>query len=89
MVQTKHTKIRVKTAIWMTNEAHVGDCLGQGTAGAGLVSAANIDLGVQKSFNTCNNVMYDGHVRFQPLCYEDDVGTQCANVPMGRKHAKN
>ena len=52
-----NTKIAVKTAFGVTGEAEVGDCLGQGTAGAGLVSAANLDLGLQKHFNTTNNVM--------------------------------
>jgi hypothetical protein len=33
----KNTKIRVKTAFGMTEEANVGVCLGQGTGGAGLV----------------------------------------------------
>ena len=47
----KDTQIQVKTAPGMTEEQHVGDCLGQGTAGAGLVSAANLDQGLQKYFN--------------------------------------
>ena len=40
----KGTKIKVKTAFGVTEQAAVGDCLGQGTAGAGLVIAANLDL---------------------------------------------
>ena len=47
----KDTQIQVKTAHGMTEEQHVGDCLGQGTAGAGLISAANLDQGLQKYFN--------------------------------------
>ena len=53
-------KISVKTAFGVTNEANVGDCPGQGTSGAGLVSAANLDLGLQKHFNTSQNVMNYG-----------------------------
>ena len=64
------TKIAIKTAFGMTKEAEVGDCLGQGTAGAGLVSAANLDLGLQQSFNTCEEVMHFGNVRLQPLSYQ-------------------
>jgi hypothetical protein len=66
----------------------VGDCLGQGTGGAGLVSAANLDLGLQKFFNTTNNVMNYGQVRVQPLSYQDDVGTICTGVAMVRDQAK-
>ena len=35
----------------MTEEEDLGDCLGQGTAGTGLISAANLDIGLQKYFN--------------------------------------
>ena len=47
----KDTHITVKTAHGMTEGENVGDCLGRGTAGAGLISAANLDLGLQKHFN--------------------------------------
>ena len=57
----------------MSKEAEVGDCLGQGKGGAGLVSAANLDLGLQRSFNKSKAVMMFGKVRIQPLSYQDDV----------------
>ena len=84
----KNTRIKVKTAFGPTKEAEVGDCLGQGTGGAGLVSAANLDLGLQKGFNTSKSIMYFGQVRVQPLSYQDDVGTICANIPMVKNQAK-
>ena len=84
----KNTKIKVKTAFGTTEEASVGDCLGQGTCGAGLVSAANLDRGLQKSFNTSNKVMHFGNVRLQPLCYQDDVGTICTDLSMVRDQAR-
>ena len=70
------------------NLPDVGDCLGQGTAGAGLVSAENLDLGLQRSFNTSKNIMYYGQVRVQPLSYQDDVGTICADMSMVRDQAR-
>ena len=76
------SKISVKTAFGMTKEADVGDVVGQGTAGAGLVSAANLDLGLQNHFNRSTQVMNYSHVRLQPLCYQDDVGTMCTNIEM-------
>ena len=83
----KATNIRVKTAFGVSEEAAVGDCLGQGTAGAGLVSAANLDLGLQKEFNHIKDVMYYAQVRVQPLSYQDDVGSLCTSVSMLRKQA--
>ena len=83
----KGTNIRVKTAFGLSEKVDVGDCLGQGTAGAGLVSAANLDLGLQQQFNHSCDVMYYGHVRVQPLSYQDDVGSMCTNVAMVRKQA--
>ena len=69
----KDTKIQVKTAHGLTEEEKVGDCLGQGTAGAGLISAANLDQGLQKYFNESEedntNVLKIGNVRLQPIAY--------------------
>ena len=92
----KDTKIQVKTAHGMTEEGDVGDCLGQGTAGAGLISAANLDQGLQKYFNESytedpnetSDVMKYGQVRLQPVAYQDDVGSLCDTVKMARKHAE-
>ena len=83
----RNTRISVKTAFGMTMEAEVGDCLGQGTSGAGLVSAANLDIGLQKCFNTSKEVMHYGKVRIQPLSYQDDVGSICTSVEMARSQA--
>ena len=86
-LMNKNTKISVKTAFGETDEAEVGDCLGQGTAGAGLVSAANLDLGLQKYFNNSQNVMHYGNVKLQPLSYQDDIGTPCTDIEMARDQA--
>ena len=92
----KDTKIQVKTAHGLTKEEKVGDCLGQGTAGAGLISAANLDQGLQKYFNESeedhtnksNDVMKIGNVRLQPIAYQDDVGSMCEDVEMLRNQAE-
>ena len=54
----KDTRIQVKTAFNLTQEVEVSDCLGRGTASAGLVSTANLDLGLQKKFNTSDEVLH-------------------------------
>ena len=44
------TEISVKTAGGMSESAHVGDCIGQGTTGAALVSQVNLDQGLLQYF---------------------------------------
>jgi hypothetical protein len=44
------TEVSVKTAAGMSETALVGDCIGQGTAGAALVSQINLDQGLQQYF---------------------------------------
>ena len=95
----KDTKIQVKTADGVTEEENVGDCVGQGTAGAGLISAANLDQGLQKHFNQPppedeaeaedDNVLKFGTVRIQPIAYQDDVGSMCNNIDMAKSQAEN
>ena len=93
----KDTRIVVKTAFGTTEEAYVGDCLAQGTSGAGLISAANLDRGLQKFFNKKedededddqNGIMKYGKVRIQPMAYQDDIGSPCLNVEMVRMQAR-
>ena len=43
----QNTQIKVKTAAGMSAAAEAGDLVGQGTAGAGLVSQLNLDMGLQ------------------------------------------
>ena len=57
------------------------------TAGAGLVSQANLDHRLNSFFKQCKDVMYFGETRIQPLCYQDDVGAPCLNVDMARVQA--
>ena len=54
----KDTEVSVKTSCGETKVAQVGDCLGQGTAGAGLVSQANLDHGLNCYFKRSTEVMY-------------------------------
>ena len=44
------TEVAVETAGGLTNTAFVGDCIGQGTAGGAIVSAANLDQGLKQYF---------------------------------------
>ena len=44
------TEISVKTAVGLSHSAYVGDVVGQGTAGAALISQVNLDQGLQQYF---------------------------------------
>ena len=60
----------------------MGDCIGQGTAGAALVSQANLDQGLMEYFGDVDNdafISY-GDVRLQPMAYQDDIMNSSKDV---------
>ena len=57
----------------VTETSSVGDCIGQGTAGAALVSQVNLDLGLMDYFKDSNEEISYGGVRLQPMAYQDDI----------------
>ena len=60
----QNTEIQVKTSAGMTDTAVVGDVIGQGTAGAALVSQLNLDLGMKSYFSGSADELYYGNVSF-------------------------
>ena len=56
----QNTQIRVNTAAGVTDEAEAGDLVGQGTAGAGLVSQLNLDHGMRNYFSGSADELYWG-----------------------------
>ena len=74
----------------MTDTAFVGDVIGQGTAGAALVSQLNLDLGMKSYFSGSSDEVYYGDVRCEYFAYQDDIGkpssginqAQAANIKM-------
>ena len=68
----------------MLDTVSVGDCIGQGTSGAALISQINIDMGLQEQFHDSNDPMVYGDVRIQPLAYQDDIGSINNGVSMAR-----
>ena len=57
----------------MTEEAFVGDCIGQGTTGGALVSQANLDVGLMEYFQDSQDEINYRSVKLQPLAYQDDI----------------
>ncbi len=67
------TDVRVKNCDGMTEKAKVGDCIGQGTGGAALVSHLNLDYGLQENFADSLDELYYGDVRVQAMSYHEDA----------------
>ena len=82
----QNTKICVNTVVGMTDTVSIGDCVGQGSAGASLISQANIGLGLQKHFGEIVEVAHYGDIRIQPLAWQDDVGIPNEDVTMARNN---
>ena len=74
------TEISVKTAGGMSETAQVGDCIGQGTAGAALVSQVNLDKGLEQYFGDGGEDLQYGNVIIRPLAYQDDIMKGSKNV---------
>ena len=51
----------------------VGNVIGQGTAGAALVSQVNLDLGLMDYFKESKDEVQYGGLLLQPLAYQDDI----------------
>ena len=74
----------------MSNTAQVGDVIGQGTAGAALVSQLNLDQGLHQYFGDGREDLVYGTVKIKPLAYQDDVmkgskdvmGAQVGNIKL-------
>ena len=84
------TEISVKTAGGVSDTALVGDCIGQGTAGAALVSQVNLDQGLHQYFGDGEEDLEYGIVNIKPLAYQDDImkgskdvnGAQAGNIKL-------
>ena len=80
------TEIQVNTAAGMTESAEAGDLVGQGTAGAGLVSQLNLDMGLQQYFGGSQDELYYGGVRIEYTAYQDDIGKPSIGVREAQTH---
>ena len=86
----ENTEIRVKTSTGLTDTAMVGNVIGQGTAGAALVSQLNLDHGLHSYFEDSCDEIYYGDVRCEYFAYQDDIGkpskgareAQAANIKL-------
>lgn len=82
----QNNRIKVKTAAGMSAAAEAGDLVGQGTAGAGLVSQLNLDMGLQHYLAGSDEEIYYGGVRVEYTAFQDDVGKPSRGVREAQAH---
>ena len=82
----QNNRIKVKTAAGMLAAAEAGDLVGQGTAGAGLVSQLNLDMGLQHYLAGSDEEIYYGGVRVEYTAFQDDVGKPSRGVREAQAH---
>ena len=69
----KNTRICVQTPVGVTEEEDTGEGVGQGTLEGAIVSAVNLDSGVNEFFHDSEYEISYGKVPLQPILYQDDV----------------
>ena len=84
-MMNKDTRIRVNTGVGMTDEADTGENIGQGTGEGAIISAANIDDGVTKTFKHSSFEISYGELMLNPLLFQDDIARICDSLE-GAQH---
>ena len=69
----RDTRIKVRTAVGVTNEVSTGEGVGQGTLDGAIVSACSIDYSVNNFFKKSMYEISYGELNLQPLLYQDDI----------------
>ena len=89
-LMNKKTTIRVVTGSGLTEEADVGEIVGQGSTGGAIVSQLNLDMGVNDLFFGSQDEAQYGTVVIQPQLFQDNIfrltpsvsGARAGNVKM-------
>ena len=66
----------------------MGETIAQGSFGGALVSAANLDDGVQEMFETSKDEVSYGSILIRPILYQDDIFRATTTV-MGAQNGLN
>ena len=75
----KDTKISVKLSSGLSDERSIGENVTQGSIGGGLISANNLDRGINDQFKGSSHEICYGTLRMQPLCFQDDLARMCTS----------
>ena len=69
----RNTRICVQTPVGVTDEQDTGEGVGQGTLEGALISAVNLDTGVDEFFHDSEYEVSYASLPLQPILYQDDV----------------
>ena len=81
------TRISVRTSVGDTAEKSIIDSIGQGSAGASLISSLNIGCAMERTFK----YMYTssiGHLRLNSLIFQDDISKMNNGIEQAREGCK-
>ena len=81
----RNVRIRVQTAVGLTDSEDTGESVGQGTVEGALISAVNLDNGVNDFFANDDEEVSYGNVILRPLIFQDDV----AKLSVDRQSAQS
>ena len=76
----KNTRICVQTPVGVTEEKDTGEGVGQGRLEGAIVSAVNLDKGVNEFFHDSEYEVSYGEVHLQPIVYQDDVARMSVDL---------
>ena len=82
-----NTRITVKTSVGDSAEKSLVDSIGQGSAGAALVSSLNIGCAIEKTFKYIYTARI-GTQRLNSLVFQDDISKMNDNVEQAREGTK-
>ena len=79
-----NTRISVRTSVGETAEKGILDSIGQGSAGASLISSLNIGCAMEKTFRYHYTASI-GHQRLNSLIFQDDISKMNNKIEQARE----
>ena len=76
----KETIVQVNTPVGMTEQVSTGEGVGQGTIDGAVISAVNLDKGIQDFFASSEEEMEYGGLKLGPIIFQDDVARLASGV---------
>ena len=77
--RNKDSTIQVRTASGESKVEYTGENITQGSVSGALISANNLDRGINQFFETSQHEISYNKIRLQPLIFQDDIARLCTN----------
>ena len=74
------SSVQLQTPVGLTEESDTGEGVGQGTLEGAIVSAVNLDSGVNDFFHDSEHEVNYGGVEIKPLLFQDDVARLSSDI---------